>query len=414
MPHALMTASALVAMLRPGMRVFLHAGPAESLALRAALEAKPDAARHVEFFGIFIPGINDFDYAGLHEEARAAGSFVPPKMRASFERGHFEFTPMHYSELGAYVRSRKIDLAILHCPPDRDGLFSLGVNADVGATAARHAAECAIIVNQNLPFTQTADPLPLPHVAYVVEGEGPLLDNPSEASDDLCAAIAAHIAPLVNDGDTIQLGIGRLPAAILRAFGGHRRLRVHTGMITDEVAELARTGVIDAAAPSPITAGMAIGTAKVRDLAREALCRFCPVEITHDVRQIAAIDSFVAINSAVEVDLFGQVNGELINGRQISGIGGSSDFTRGARLSRNGRAIIALPAAARGKSRIVAQIAGPVSQGRCDADHIVTEYGTASLRNLSLDARAEALIKIADPAHRDALAEAWRAKRAAM
>jgi acyl-CoA hydrolase len=405
---------ALLKLLRPGLRVFLHAGPSESLALRAALQANPEAAKGVEFFGIFIPGINDFDYASLHEDARVSSSFVPPMARKSFEQGRFDFAPVHYGELGPYVRARAIDLAVLQCPPPAAGAFSLGINADVGVAAARHAAQCAVIVNPALPFTATADPLPMVEADFIVDGEHPLPSFPSEATDETSERIADHVTALVRDGDTIQLGIGRLPAAILRKFGHFHRLKVHTGMITDEIAELVRLGAIDTDVKIPIRAGMAIGGDRVRDLARETLCCFHSTDFTHAIRQIAAIDSFVAINSAVEVDLFGQVNGELINGKQISGIGGSSDFNRGARLSREGRSIIALPASARGKSRIVAQIAGPVSQARADADHIVTEYGTASLRYRSIDARAEALIAIADPAHRDALAQAWRERRKTM
>ena len=414
MPTRVITCSALVHLLRPGMRVFIHAGPAESPALREALQAAPEAARGVEFFGIFIPGINDFDYAGLQSDARASGPFVPPTARKTFEAGRFEFTPVHYSELGSYVASRPIDLAILHCPPDRTGLFSLGVNADVAAIAARKAVQCAVIVNEALPDTQMPELLESACATYVVEGEGEVLDNPSEPSDDISERIAVQVASLVRDGDTVQIGIGRLPAAILRKLGQHRRLKMHTGMITDEVAELGRLGALDTQVRSPIVTGMAVGTAKVRDFSRQPLCSFGPVEVTHDVRRIAAIDSFIAINSAVEVDLFGQVNGELINGKQMSGIGGSSDFARGARLSPGGRGVIALPATARGKSRIVTQAAGPVSQSRCDADYVVTEYGAASLRNRSIDARAEALIAIADPAHRAALSEAWRSRRASL
>ncbi|MGO9008226.1 MAG: acetyl-CoA hydrolase/transferase family protein [Beijerinckiaceae bacterium] len=406
--------SALLDLFRPSLRVFLHAGPAESLALRAALRADPDRAKGIEFFGIFIPGVNDFDYASLHDEARASSSFVPPSARKSFETGRFDFAPVHYSELGPYVRSRPIDIAVLHCPPQSAGAFSLGVNADVAAAAARHAGQCAVIINPALPFTNMADPLPVSQATYVVEGEGPLLSNPSEAADETSDQIADRVAALVQDGDTIQIGIGRLPATILRKLGHHRRLKMHTGMITDEVANLVRLGAMDKGVKTPIKTGMAIGSEAVRDLSRETLCCFYATDVTHDIRQIAAIDSFVSINSAVEVDLFGQVNGELINGRQMSGVGGSSDFTRAARLSRNGRAIIALPASARGKSRIVLQTAGPATQSRSDADCVVTEYGVAHLRNRTIDARAEALIAVAAPAHREALAQAWRERRASL
>jgi acyl-CoA hydrolase len=400
---------ALIDRLRPGARIFVHAGPSESLAFRTALQADPERAAGVTFVGVFITGVNDFDYAGLHPQARLASSFAPPRMRASVEAGRLDFTPLHYSELGPWIRAQRFDLAVLHCPPDRDGVFSFGLNADVAAAAASVARETAVIVNPRLPWTRCRAPLPASGVALRIDGDGPLLSIPADRGDAASETIAGHVAAFVRDGDTIQTGIGRIPGAVLRKLATRRALKLYGGMLSDEVVDLAAGGAL---APSPIITGQAIGSPVLHEFVRGADAVFCPTDETHDARRLMAIDDFVAINSAVEVDLFGQVNGEMLGGRQISGVGGSGDFARAARRAKGGRSIIALPASARGASRIVPRILGPVSQSRNDADIVITEHGVAEIRHAGLDARAERLIAIAAPEHRAALGDAWRDLRA--
>lgn len=387
----------------------MHAGPSESLAFRTALQADPERAAGVTFVGVFITGVNDFDYAGLHPQARLASSFAPPRMRASVEAGRLDFTPLHYSELGPWIRAQRFDLAVLHCPPDRDGVFSFGLNADVAAAAASVARETAVIVNPRLPWTRCRAPLPASGVALRIDGDGPLLSIPADRGDAASETIAGHVAAFVRDGDTIQTGIGRIPGAVLRKLATRRALKLYGGMLSDEVVDLAAGGAL---APSPIITGQAIGSPVLHEFVRGADAVFCPTDETHDARRLMAIDDFVAINSAVEVDLFGQVNGEMLGGRQISGVGGSGDFARAARRAKGGRSIIALPASARGASRIVPRILGPVSQSRNDADIVITEHGVAEIRHAGLDARAERLIAIAAPEHRAALGDAWRDLRA--
>ena len=387
----------------------MHAGPSESLAFRTALQADPERAAGVTFVGVFITGVNDFDYAGLHPQARLASSFAPPRMRASVEAGRLDFTPLHYSELGPWIRAQRFDLAVLHCPPDRDGVFSFGLNADVAAAAASVARETAVIVNPRLPWTRCRAPLPASGVALRIDGDGPLLSIPADRGDAASETIAGHVAAFVRDGDTIQTGIGRIPGAVLRKLATRRALKLYGGMLSDEVVDLAAGGAL---APSPIITGQAIGSPVLHEFVRGADAVFCPTDETHDARRLMAIDDFVAINSAVEVDLFGQVNGEMLGGRQISGVGGSGDFARAARRAKGGRSIIALPASARGASRIVPRILGPVSQSRNDADIVITEHGVAEIRHAGLAARAERLSAIAAPEHRAALGDAWRDLRA--
>jgi acyl-CoA hydrolase len=401
---------ALIDRLRPGARIFVHAGPSESLAFRTALQADPERAAGVTFVGVFITGVNDFDYAGLHPQARLASSFAPPRMRASVEAGRLDFTPLHYSELGPWIRAQRFDLAVLHCPPDRDGVFSFGLNADVAAAAASVARETAVIVNPRLPWTRCRAPLPASGVALRIDGDGPLLSIPADRGDAASETIAGHVAAFVRDGDTIQTGIGRIPGAVLRKLATRRALKLYGGMLSDEVVDLAAGGAL---APSPIITGQAIGSPVLHEFVRGADAVFCPTDETHDARRLMALDDFVAVNSAVEVDLFGQVNGEMRRRpanqrrRRLRRLRARSAPGEGRPLHHRAASL-----GAGREPRRPAAFAGPVSQSRNDADIVITEHGVAEIRHASLDARAERLIAIAAPEHRAMLTDAWRDMRA--
>lgn len=404
-------ARALRDVLRPGTTVFVHAGPAEPRALRAALDGEPDLARGVAVTGVFIPGINDHDYAAAGGVVTT--SFVSGPARASFEAGRLRLLPLHYSDLTRYFAEHPSDLAILHCPPAREGRHSLGLNADFAGIAAAAARRRLVIVNPRLPWTGGHEPVRLRDGDIVVEdASAPLAPTP-EIPDSAILAAAANAAALVRDGDTVQIGIGKVPGALVAMLHDRRALRIHSGIVTDPVAALVRAGAVDLERPDALVCGSAWGGPASHALVSDPRVSVAAASRTHDIRRLAAIDRLVAINSAVEVDLFGQVNGEAVRGRRVSGIGGASDFARGARLSPGGRSVIALSSTAGRHSRIVAAIAaGSVSQAAGDADIVVTEHGVASLRNLPLDGRAEALIAVADPAHRAQLTDAWHALRA--
>lgn len=403
-------------LLSPGMRVLLHAGPAECLGLRAALVADPERAAGVTFTGLFVPGVNDFDYAGLTPTTRVESLFVAPCARASFEAGRLDLLPIHYSSYPRHLARHPADLAILHLPPAQGGRFSCGIGADVAEGVTRLARRVAVIANPQLPVTAGGVALDADAAEIVVEADGPLLDYVSNGSDDpVLAQVAAHVAALIEDGDTLQVGIGKLPSSVLARVTDRRNLRLHSGMLIDEVALLAEAGALApsrADAPA-ILAGIALGSAPVRALAANGDVRLHGIGVTHDAVRIAALPRFTAINGAVEVDLFGNINSERVKGRQVSGIGGAGDFMGAARLSPGGRSIIALPSQAKGKSRIVPVLdAGSASIARADLDILVTEHGARQVRDLNLDARAEAIICLAAPEHRPALAQAWHALRA--
>ena len=219
--------------------------------------------------------------------------------------------------------------------------------------------------------------------------------------------VAAQIATLIPDRATLQLGLGRLQSAVLRALRGRRELRLHTGMVSDGLLGLIEDDAL-AAAPDAVVAGVALGSQSLYD-AVAARVHFREVGHTHDHGVLRAIPRLTAINSALSVDLLGQVNGDCLGGRQLSGIGGLPDFLRGARQAPQGCGIIALPSVTpKGHTRIVPMLPpGPVSVARIDADCVVTEHGVAHLRHLDVHARARAIIAIADPAHRETLERDW-------
>jgi acetyl-CoA hydrolase len=271
-----------------------------------------------------------------------------------------------------------------------------------------------------MPRPPSSFAIPYRRFDHVVATGRPLLGLPAAAANSETLQIARHVAGLIADGDTIQIGIGKLPAALLAALGSHRDLGLHGGLVADQVADLHQAGVLTGARKSQDRGRMictaAIGSERVYRWAGECPeLEFAPVSYTHDPRVLAGLDSFVAINSVLAVDLSGQANAETLHGRQVSGTGGLLDFVRGAHLSAGGRSILALPASAAGGtvSRIVAHLGADdvVSCPRADADIVVTEHGVAQLRGSSLAERARALIAIAAPAFRETLARQWTEAR---
>lgn len=408
----------VLALLRPGMRVLLHAGPAACRALLDALRENPEHAAGVTFTGLFLPGLDDTDLAALTPTTRVETVFASPAVRESFAAGRHAFLPIHYSAVPEWLASRPADLAVLHLPPAERGAFSCGLAADIADGVQRYAKRVAVLVDPAIPRTFGATALQVDDAALIAETDAPLPPYVPPRQDPTTTALARRVASLIDDGDVLQIGLGKLPSAVLRELGDRRDLRLHTGMIVEEVAHLVEAGALAAPllpdTPSVLT-GIAVGGEKLHALLTDPAFAFHGVAVTHDARRIARLPRFTAINTAIEVDLFGNVNCETVNGRQVSGIGGAADFCRAARLSEGGRAIVALPAQAKSISRIVPKLsAGTTSLGRADIDILVTEHGTARLRHLSLDARAETIMSLAAPEHREMLAEAWRTVRGSL
>ncbi len=402
-------------LLEPGMRVYMTGTAGESPVFVDAFEAAGAALDSVHFVGVWLPGINATDYAALGPGASSTAFFMTAAQRGSFEAGRTALLPIAYSAAYRFLATGpRFDIAFLHVsPPDADGLVSVGIANDFQPAAIANADRLVAHVNPRMPSAAGAARLPLERFAAVIEADAPLLaDDPG--ADPVWAAIGGHIAGLIDDGATLEIGIGRVQT-VWRSLVGKKQLKVHTGAISTPFLDLADAGAL-AEETDAVIAGIAHGTPALHAFAAsDWRVRFAPVGWTHHPATLGAIERFVAINSVIEVDLLGQANAETVDGRQMGGAGGLTDFMRGARLSPGGRSFIALPATARrGKiSKIVPALAAgaPVSVARGDVDAVVTEYGIADLGTADLDARAHALIAIAAPHFRAHLTDAWAQRR---
>lgn len=394
-----------------GGRVFIQGGAAEPLQLFDAFERAPGLAEGLTFVGALVPGVNRRDWAALG--AKSEGTFVSADWRASFEAGRFTLRPQTWFQTYHWLAQTPLDAAVLQVsPPDANGMCSLGVAADIGPAVMERDVFMAGLINPAMPRTD-GPAIALEAFDIVAEIDAPLLTYDAGGLDPAFDVIAGRIAELIPERGVLQFGIGKVGVAALAGLAGRKGLKIHSGMVTEPLLDALDGGVLDA-----VVTGMAMGTnALYRRCGEDRRIRFAPSSFTHDVRVLSAVPRLVAINSALEVDLFGQANAEFMGGRQISGIGGLTDFLRGARLADGGVPIVALAATARGGSlsRIVARLEpNAVSVPRADLAVVVTEFGTADLRGLSLEARAQALIGVAAPQHRDGLEAAWVEMRRGM
>jgi 4-hydroxybutyrate CoA-transferase len=343
---------------------------------------------------------------------------MSPRLAEAEARGDVDFVPARYFDTvslfsagGAWAP----DAVLVHtAPPDRGGYLSLGVSVSYLLPAARRAPLVIAQVNPRMPRTLGQAFVHRSQVDAWTLVDHALLEYPPTPVGEIERRIAGHVADLIPDGATVQVGVGSIPQAVMEALAGKKDLGVHS-LLVDHMLPLVRSGVITNARkrlhPGRMDVGEIMGTAALYQWSHEnPLVNMEPSDVVHDPHVIAALGDFVSVNSALEVDLLGQVNAESVDGRQITGIGGQFDFVLGAARAAGGRAIIALPAgAARGtRSRIVARLgAGArVTTPRFLSDYVVTEHGVAALRGQSDAGRARALVRIADPAFRDALERA--------
>ena len=339
--------------------------------------------------------------------------------RALSAAGALAILPCHYSELPRILSSGPLraDVLLLSLPPaGPDGTFGAGLGADYLATLTGTARVVIAEVNDQVPDVGCARRMSLDEIDVIVPVSRLPAEYPQAPPRQVEAAIAGHIAALVQDGATIQLGIGSMPSAVARHLGDHRDLGVHSGMISDAVGWLIEAGVITGARKSVdrglVVTGFLMGTRSlIERAAADPSVRLRDTAYTHDPAVLAAQHQLVAINSATEVDLTGQANTETAAGRYVGAVGGAADFARGAARSRGGIPVLALPSTAGPVSRIAARLSGPATLSRADAGVVVTEYGVADLRGLTLPQRRERMIAIAHPDHRAALEAAadWAA-----
>jgi len=413
MPRSL-SATDLAGLLSPGQRIFVPGLASELPLIRRALEACPEAASDITFCGALVPGINSFDYASLHRSSRVEALFVSPLHAASMAAGQVDQIPLGYHAAFQHYGQTSFDLVVVHVsPPDVAGRCSLGVTTDFAEAALRGARRVMAVVNPLMP--RTAGPsIAFESFDFVIEESSTLPSLAAEASADPASIrIAENVAALIRDGDCLQFGIGKLPGLILGSLGDRRRLTVHSGLVTDAVLPLLEAGSLagpEHAGRRPVVTNALVGTSNLYERATSDEFLFANVGYTHAFDTLSHLTNFVSINSAIEVDLFGQVNSETIAGRPVSGIGGAGDFIRGANAYIGGRAIVALPSVtAKGKSRLVTRFdaGAPVSIPRSEGIIVVTENGVADLRGKSVRRRAEALIEIAADVHREELSRVF-------
>lgn len=401
----------VVNLLEPGTTVFLPGLSGESLAFFAALQKAACKADGVRFAGVHFPGVNQSDYIGLHPNATQRAYFMQPHLRTAIEQARVELMQVDYPGAVRDLRQLTIDVAVAQVsPPDDTGVMSLGATYDFLPEVWQQARIKVAHVNPRVPRTLGSFHVQSAVCDWICESDAPLVTYGAGPLASEWERIGQHVADLVRPGDILQLGIGKLQSSVLRALAGHENVRIHSGMVTDAVLPLIDTGVI--AGERAITTGVALGDAAFyRRLGEDRTFYFRPVSQTHDVRRIVLHEAFVAINAALEIDLFGQVNCDALDGRLVAGVGGMPAFLQGAQLSARGRAVFCLAStAAKGTvSRIVPTLGHGsfVAAPRHAADIVVTEHGVAHLRGLSLHARAERLIELAAPAFRDALSAQW-------
>jgi acyl-CoA hydrolase len=404
---------------RPGTRILLGSGAAEPATLVEALVS--DAGDHLagnEIVHLLTLGPAPYVEERFEKRFRHRAFFIGTNVRRAVQEGRADFVPIFLSEIPALLRSDRgrVDVAMIQVsPPDRRGFVSLGVSVDIVRAGVDSARMVIAEVNPRMPRTHGDSFLHVDAIDVLVPVDRDLSELPHGELDDVATAIGKHVAALVPDRATLQLGIGSVPDAVLAALGGHRDLGVHTEMFSDNVVSLVETGVITNTAKT-INAGKLVtsfvmGSRGLYDWVDDnPLVLMRASDYTNDPRVVGKHDRMVSINSALSVDLTGQIAADSIGSRLFSGIGGQVDFVRGAVASKGGHAIIALPSTAKGGSlsRIVAQL--PAGSGvvtsRGDVRFVATEYGVAELWGRSVRERAEALIRIAHPEHREELARA--------
>jgi acyl-CoA hydrolase len=355
----------------------------------------------------------------VREHLEHVSYFLSAVTRPAFHEGGCELVPNHFSEVPRLLRETTRCSMVLTAaaPMDSHGYFSLGTSCDYVAPFIGRVP-FFLEVNEQMPRTFGGNQVHASQVVGWTTVDRPLVEVTPAAPSPVDERIAAHVAPLIPDGATIQAGIGAIPNALLAGLRDHRDLGVHTELLSDALVDLIQLGVVTgtrkALNPGRSVTTFALGTQRLYDFLHEnASVEFLPVDHVNDPRVIAEEPCFVSINATVEVDLIGQCASETVGGRYWSSSGGQADFARGAMYSPRGKAFIVLPSTAVGGT--VSRIRGTLSPGsvvttlKNTVDHIVTEHGVAEMRGRSISQRARSLIAIADPRFRDELTEEARA-----
>lgn len=421
--HKIMSPKHAVKSIKSGVHIFIGTGCGEPQALVRALA---DFSTHIVDAGIYhflTLGATPHIVEVLANKYRFESFFINSGVRETIWEGQGDYIPIFLSEIPRQFTSGRIpvDVALIQVsPPDDNGMCSLGPSVDITKTAAEQAKVVIAQVNAHVPITYGNGFISVNDISLLVPCDEPLMEYPAEEISDEIREIGRYVAQLVNDGSTVQLGIGRIPHAVAECLKDKKDLGIHTEMFTDGVIDLIKSGAVTGLHktinPRKIIASFVLGTKRLLDfIHRNPLIELHPSEYVNDPLVISRHDNMVAINVALEVDLTGQVCADSIGYRFYSGIGGQVDFIRGASLAKGGKPIIAMPSTARNGevSRIVSHLsegAGVVTT-RGDVHYVVTEYGIADLHGRNIRERAMSLIGIAHPKFRNQLLRAAKKLR---
>lgn len=409
-----LTALDALAPLKSGMNLFLHGTSATPTPLLEAL-CQRDDLKDITIYHLHLCGPVPFAQEKYRDRFRSVSLFTGPALRKPVNEGWADYVPVFLSDIPGLIYSGKIriDAMLLQVsPPDRHGHCTLGTAVEVARAAADTAPILIAEINEQMPRTHGNSLLPLRSLSRHIRTNRPVVETPAEPETEIEARIGEHIANLVEDRSCLQMGIGGIPNAVLARLKNKRDLGIHTEMFSDMLIDLVEVGAVTNrykyVYPHRIITSFVIGSKRLFDFVNDnAMVEFHPCDHTNDTALIRKLDKLVAINSALQVDLSGQVCADSLGHSIYSGIGGQVDFIRGAAFSRGGKPIIALPATAKKGtvSRIVMELspgAGVVTS-RGHVHWIVTEHGAVNLFGLTLRQRGEAMISIAEPGFRSEL-----------
>ena len=407
-----------VACIASGQQIWIHSMAATPVLLVNALARRAESLRDLTVLQLHLEGAEALARPELFGRLRNRAFFAAASNRNLINEGHADYVPMFLSEIPKLFRSgrQRIDIALIQIsPPDRHGNCSLGISVEATKAACDNAATIIAHINPNMPRTHGDSFIRYDDIDVAFEAAAPLITHEPAAVASDHQRIGERVAELVADGDCLQMGIGGIPDAVLACLGGHRHLGIHTEMFSDGVVPLVDSGVIDNSNkvihPGKLVTGFVMGSQVLYDFVDDdASVRFLDIEYVNNIATIRKNRSMVSINSALQIDITGQVCADSLGDKIYSGVGGQLDFVLGSQLSEDGRSIIALPSTAgQGRiSRIVRQLTpgSGVVTTRAHVDYIVTEFGIASMRGASLRERKERLVAIAHPDFREELASA--------
>ncbi|AWH86420.1 4-hydroxybutyrate CoA-transferase [Flavobacterium album] len=408
------TAEEAVKIIQSNQRVYVQAAAATPYFLTKALSERAPELRNVELCHLHTEGEAHYADPALSDSFHVNSFFIGKNVRHTLAAGNGSYTPVFLSELPNLFRRNiiSLDVAFIHVsPPDAHGYCSLGVSVEATLAAIQNAKTVIAQVNPQMPRTFGDGIIHVSQMDYLVEVDTPVFSHGQDAISETENRIGQYVASLIDDRSTLQMGIGSIPNAALSNLKNHKDLGLHTEMFSDGVIDLIEQGVINCKYKGVIKgralATFLIGSQRLYDFVNDnPFVEMRESSFVNDTAQIRRNPKMVAINSAIEVDMTGQVCADSIGMKMYSGVGGQMDFIRGASLSEGGKAIIALPSVTKnGASRIVPflkQGAGVVTT-RAHAHYIITEYGIADLYGKTLKQRNKALVEIAHPDHRETI-----------